>query len=250
MDEMILIGDNKELLRSLYDALKKKYQVQMCSPQPATLNGVAALIRPQIIVMCTSLNPELDRGVVEWLERKQMGVPTLILASSDQWDEIKELCVSDRYRFMIRPVTVNDVVDQCDIMLGINPREDREPLRKKRVMIVDDSPLVLRNTKAMLDEWYEVFVVPDGDKALGLIARRQPDIVLLDYEMPGMNGRQIHEAMKAEEDLRDIPVIFLTNISDRQQVLEVLKSNPAGYILKPADKYQLFEMIEKVLADV
>lgn len=250
MHELILIGDNKELIRNLYDCLKQDFQVQMCSPQPSVLNGVSHLIRPDLIVICATGDLETDKGIFEWLHTKQMYVPALLLATSEQWQPIKEECAKDNVKVMMRPVTMSDIAEQCRLMTGGADPDAVSPPQKKKVMIVDDSPLVLRNTKAMLDSWYDVSVVPDAAKALGLMAKKKPDLILLDYEMPGMNGRQLHEAMKAEPELCDIPVIFLTNISDKKQVLEVLQTNPAGYILKPADRDQLLDMIDKVIRDV
>lgn len=74
----------------------------------------------------------------------------------------------------------------------------------------------------------------------------QKDLILLDYEMPGMDGKATFEAILADEFAKDIPVVFLTSIADRKQIYAVLKSYPAGYILKPPDKEKLFSTIETV----
>lgn len=66
---------------------------------------------------------------------------------------------------------------------------------------------------------------------LELIPKKKPDLVLLDYEMPGMDGKMIFEAMLEDEYMSQIPVIFLTSISQKDRVYGVLKSVPAGYIL-------------------
>ena len=114
-------------------------------------------------------------------------------------------------------------------------------------MIVDDSPLVLRNMKTMLEERYDVFLAPSGEKALELIPRKRPDLLLLDYEMPGMDGKDVFEAMLEDDYMKTIPVIFLTSIAHKEQVYGVLKSVPAGYILKPADRDRLMDEIKRVL---
>lgn len=76
-------------------------------------------------------------------------------------------------------------------------------------MIVDDNPLVLRNMKSILEEKYDIFLVPSGEKALELIPKKHPDLVLLDYEMPGMDGKAVFEAMTQDDEMKTIPVIFL-----------------------------------------
>ena len=80
-----------------------------------------------------------------------------------------------------------------------------------------------------------------------MILSKQPDLVLLDYDMPGMDGKTTFEAMLEDEFAKDIPVIFLTNVAKRSQIYAVLKSYPAGYILKPPDRKILLRTIEDVL---
>lgn len=121
-----------------------------------------------------------------------------------------------------------------------------EEVSKKKIMVVDDTPLVLRNMKNILDTKYTVFVATSGQQALKMIPEKEPDLLLLDYEMPGMDGKQVYETMLANESMKDIPVVFLTGTSDSKAVYSILKSNPAGYILKPADKEKVLETIEKV----
>ena len=68
-----------------------------------------------------------------------------------------------------------------------------------------------------------------------------------DYEMEGMDGRDTFKAMKEDEDMKWIPVVFLTSVADRQSIYSVLKSKPDGYILKPPDEERIFETIEEIL---
>ena len=77
--------------------------------------------------------------------------------------------------------------------------------------------------------------------------KKRPDLILLDYEMPVCDGRMTLEMIRADEDLKDIPVIFLTAVNDRANIEAVLKLKPAGYFLKPAVKDQLLAELQKVL---
>lgn len=84
-------------------------------------------------------------------------------------------------------------------------------------------------------------------EALELIPKEKPDLILLDYEMQGMDGKDTFEAMKADEMMRWIPVVFLTSIADRQAIYSVLKSKPDGYILKPPDEKRILETIRELI---
>ena len=66
---------------------------------------------------------------------------------------------------------------------------------KGHILVVDDSAIVLRNIKSILDKNYSVAVAPSGVHAFMSIGKKMPDLILLDYEMPEMNGRQVFEKL-------------------------------------------------------
>lgn len=117
---------------------------------------------------------------------------------------------------------------------------------KKRIFIVDDSPVILRSIKKLLDPQYDVFISTSGEQALKMIPTKNPDLILLDYEMPGMDGRETFEAILQNDDMKHIPVIFLTSMANRQQIYDAVSSIPAGYILKPPNRDELLDTIEDV----
>ena len=118
---------------------------------------------------------------------------------------------------------------------------------KKRIMIVDDSAVMLRSMKGILDRTYTVYLSTSGKQALQAIPEKQPDLVLLDYKMPEMDGIAVLEAMRADDNMKDIPVVFLTSVADRKTVDSILRLKPAGYILKPPDQSKLLETIKEAL---
>lgn len=119
--------------------------------------------------------------------------------------------------------------------------------QKKKIMLVDDSALLLRSMKSMLKKKYDICLAKSGEQALKLIPREKPDLILLDYEMDGMDGKSTFEAMKKDEDMRWIPVVFLTSIADRKTIYDVLKTKPNGYILKPPDENKIYEVLQEIL---
>lgn len=118
---------------------------------------------------------------------------------------------------------------------------------KKKILVVDDTPLMLRNLKNMLDQKYDVVLATSGKQALHVIPEENPDLVLLDYEMPEMDGKAVFETMLQDPEMKEIPVIFLTSVSKKSSILSILKSKPAGYILKPAEQSNLLDTIQSVL---
>lgn len=117
----------------------------------------------------------------------------------------------------------------------------------KKIMLVDDSAIVLRNIKNILEPKYQVFVTTSGRQALSAIPEKEPDLVVLDYKMPELDGGAVFEEMQKDEYMKNIPVIFLTSVSDSQTIQSILKLRPAGYILKPPDQEKVLDTIQKVL---
>ena len=104
--------------------------------------------------------------------------------------------------------------------------------QKKKVLIVDDSDFMLKTMAMLLGDDYETLTVTSGLSAFRSITLDRPDLVLLDYEMPVCNGRQILEMIRAEKEFEDIPVIFLTSRVDRESVEKVVGLKPQGYLSK------------------
>lgn len=118
---------------------------------------------------------------------------------------------------------------------------------KKAVLLIDDNAVQIRTLNVMLKEKYNVLMATSGVKALTLLEKKVPDIIFLDYEMPECDGRMTLEMIRQVEKVKDIPVVFLTGLNDKEHIDSVLELNPAGYLLKPASIDSILEMIDKVL---
>lgn len=99
-----------------------------------------------------------------------------------------------------------------------------------------------------MDKKYRVSVATSGEMAIKSMQRSLPDLVLLDYEMPECDGKQTLEMIRGDEMLKDVPVMFLTGVADKQHIASVLELNPIGYMLKPPEQEKLFSAIEDVFS--
>ena len=112
------------------------------------------------------------------------------------------------------------------------------------VMIVDDQPANLRLLEEMLRrQGHEVRSFPLGRLALAAAMKNPPDLILLDIDMPEMNGYEVCERLRATRELSDIPVIFLSVLSETQDKVKAFLSGAADYISKP---FQLEEVYARV----
>ena len=102
------------------------------------------------------------------------------------------------------------------------------------ILIVDDTPANLNVLLQCLgDAGHRVLVAEDGEEALELLARAAPDLVLLDVMMPGIDGFETCRRLKADPAHADLPVIFMTALSETEQKLQGFAAGAVDYITKP-----------------
>jgi len=108
------------------------------------------------------------------------------------------------------------------------PRGDRQ-----RILVVDDNPLNVQALYHTFSGDYQVFMATSGEAALDVCRDRQPDLVLLDVVMPGLDGYETCERLKADPATRDIPVIFVTGQDDSAAEVRGLAAGAVDFIVKP-----------------
>lgn len=113
-----------------------------------------------------------------------------------------------------------------------NEVKQKEVSLKKKILVVDDSSVVLHAMKELLGSDYEITFAQSGLSAIRNLTLNRPDLILLDYEMPVCDGRQVLEMIRSEEEFADIAVIFLTGRVDRESVKKVMSLKPSGYLSK------------------
>ena len=119
--------------------------------------------------------------------------------------------------------------------------------QKKHILVVDDDPGMLKLIRSQLEDDYEVATAINGALALRFLAHKTTDLVLLDYEMPGNDGAMILENIRGHEFSQNIPVVFLTGVTDAARIRKALALKPDGYLLKPIDKATLVATLREKL---
>jgi DNA-binding NarL/FixJ family response regulator len=111
---------------------------------------------------------------------------------------------------------------------------EQTSLRRDTVLVVDDTPETLSLLTDTLDQaGFTVLIATDGESALHLVDRVTPDLVLMDARMPGISGFETCKRLKREKLLSDLPVIFMTGLSETEHVIEGLACGGVDYVTKP-----------------
>lgn len=118
--------------------------------------------------------------------------------------------------------------------------------RRKHILVVDDDRIILKMLKTALSDNYDVTTMVNGVVAEKFLETKDVDLVILDYEMPIETGADVFRKIKSNPRISNTPVCFLTGVSDREKIMEVMSLKPHGYLLKPIDMDMLLATIRNL----
>ncbi len=171
-------------------------------------------------------------------------IKTIVLGEKKYHDDLLSLLpVLDSCWWLDRPFE-NEVLGQT-VEKVIN--SDSAPAAKKRILIVDDDP----SYAGMIKEWiktdFRVDTVISGAEAVSFLKSNPVDLVLLDYEMPEINGPGVLRMLREDNDTKDLSVVFLTGINDPGMIESLVALKPAGHILKSATRDEILSNISGII---
>jgi DNA-binding response OmpR family regulator len=118
----------------------------------------------------------------------------------------------------------------------------------KLLLVEDDPDIQLVARAALKRAGFTVAVSPDGEAALERVRSDRPDVVLLDWMMPDMDGPEVCRRLKSDAATADIPVIFFTARSQQAEIARGLEMGAIGYVVKPFDALTLGAQVREMLA--
>lgn len=254
MKKILLIGKLNSVVKETSTYLSRFFHVQLCSENAEVLKGMLKIVNPDLVLISLVGAYDIDTSMFFLLSDQYADIPVLTIGTQEESRAFFKYYEDGQFENLIRPVENTVIMNAVCRRLQIDKQEleqaaeeQKEDKDKRRILVVDDNGTALRTMKAMLEERYEVSLAISGAQAMTSIGKKRPDLILLDYEMPVCDGKMTLEMIRADEDMKDIPVIFLTAVNDRANIEAVLKLKPAGYFLKPAVKDRLIAEIDKVL---
>ncbi len=236
MQTIVIVSDDKGFMAmSIRDKVKEfSYNAVLCGSSVDEISKIKDDVAAYIIYSDEDLASDMD--VLTYLKDRAVegDIGVFVIGNPT---EIEDVCKIFP-QFIVkgtfaRPFNVQDAVAVVDKFVKTEGNAI-----KKKILVIDDSGAVLRNVKSWLEPRYQVIPANSGTMGIKYLSTNRPDLVLLDYEMPVINGAQVLEMIRSEADFSNIPVIFLTSKDDKESVLKVMALKPEGYLLKtlpPAD---------------
>jgi len=121
-------------------------------------------------------------------------------------------------------------------------------MSKKKILVVDDTDLNRDLVVQLLEDEYDIVIAENGEDALGKTESERPDLILMDLGMPVMDGWEATRRLKANDDLRHIPVIAVTSHAMVGDEIEARKAGCDDYLPKPIDEDLLIMKIKRFLS--
>jgi DNA-binding response OmpR family regulator len=120
-----------------------------------------------------------------------------------------------------------------------------------KILVIEDMPNIQKLVKTnLVASGYNVLVAGSGEEGLKIAQLENPELIVLDLELPDMLGWDVYVALKAKRDLQHIPVILMTATVLQEEEYEITGMKAAGYLIKPFEVNKLLHKIKQVLGEL
>lgn len=274
--KVLLTGNNKTIINEFFTYMDINFECISTSERYDDIVSHMKYVDPDVFVYCLYKERLDDLKRFANIERQisDRDVPLVIIGDPEDCDEFARIAPLLEPLVLQKPVSTQNIATAIVNMLKARRKrydpdaaqneaaEDMlqnardllaqaettvEENRKKHILIVDDDSRVLRLLKGYLERRYELATAINGKVALKFLETKSTDLVLLDYEMPTENGAAVLEKIRANKKTKDLPVVFLTGVTEKNKIREVLALKPQGYLLKPVDMDKLSSTIKGIL---
>lgn len=237
------------ITKNIMERMKVECEVLQCDFIPGEARKIIRTEKPDIIFI--SYDELVDDVTFCDLLDGADDIPILVLCNKDD-------LVAKKYResnldYIFRPVKMDEIFDALRKKLNLEtttsnaakpeetPAEEVIEDDRPRILALDDNPQILRGIKAILKDEYNVSLATTVQAALTQLDNKKNkfDLILLDYEMPEVDGLTALQLIKSDPELLHIPVVFLSGVSDKEKIMKLVQYNPDAYLLKPIDAGQL-----------
>ena len=282
--KVLVMGKNDSAIDVFFKQMDGDFIVLSSSTRYEDIVGHIDYFEPDVLVYCLFDEPRdsIVRMISVHSKLRRSGIPCVILGSKEDCDMFEKIAVNVASLVLYRPLSataiqmkirefmekrskpakgaVKDVSEEMswldsleqpalDFSQDLDFKSGSEnPIRdKKHILVVDDNVMMLKVIKEHLHDKYDVGTAVSGKVALRFLENKTTDLILLDYDMPQENGPAVLEKLRASDATKDIPVIFLTGVTESQKIKEALVLKPQGYLLKPVNREKLLSEIEKFI---
>lgn len=241
---ILIVDDDPEYLEVLRSYLEPEYDVGIISYGKFALDYIRQYHTDMILldVMMPVMDGFQTLQAIRNLE-EGINIPVIFISGKSSKETVLASINYGVDGYFVKPVDKTELLKKIDNIF----QAQNNMTHKKTVLAIDDDVTYLKIINACLKETFNVVMINSAKLAMEYLTSHQPDVILLDYQMPLYSGSTMLSYIKKTPELQNIPVIMLTGINDKQAVVECLAEHPDKFLLKPVSKLELLKSIVNVL---
>lgn len=282
MKRILFVADFNDTAHCIQEAMLSRYQVQLCSMKNAEdVSHMIRMFRPDKVVVFISCYQNISSKLFYILTIVHAAIPIITIGKKEDTMQYEMLYSKTQYTHLYRPIKNRDIMKCIADRLHITEDENAEHKdisdisnyienedkiknktdiwddaelyneadadKRKHILLVDNDDEIYNDMKSIIGDRYRVSAAGTELQAMRMLEKDRPDMMFLSYEMPLCEGRIMLEMIRNDEELRKLPVVFLTKIAEKRNIASIIRLKPAGCILKPLDKEIVTRIIEKCM---
>lgn len=282
MKRILFVADFNDTAHCIQEAMLSQYQVQLCSMKNAEdVSHMIRMFRPDMVVVFISCYQNISSKLFYILTIVHAAIPIITIGKKEDTMQYEMLYSKTQYTHLYRPIKNRDIMKCIADRLHITEDENAEHKdisdisnyienedkiknkmdiwddaeldneadadKRKHILLVDNDDEIYNNMKSIIGDRYRVSIAGTELQAMRMLEKDRPNMMFLSYEMPLCEGRIMLEMIRNDEELRKLPVVFLTKIAEKRNIASIIRLKPAGCILKPLDKEIVMRIIEKCM---
>jgi len=248
--KIIYVDDVKYSLVSLKNRLNEHYEIYPAESAAKMFDFLESFI-PDLILLDVNM-PDVDGyDTIKSLksDERYADIPVIFLTgNSDRESVVKGLSLG-AVDHVIKPFSPTKLIESIEAHLNPNKRKNQTPdegtSNKPSVLVVDDVASMLRAIQYALRDRYKVFILSKSEDALDFLRTKTPDLIILDYLMPVLNGFDLIPMIRALPDHQSTPIIIITTEGTKDHVNEALTIGASDFIVKPFKPKELNDKVSK-----
>ncbi|MCX4345866.1 MAG: response regulator [Lachnospiraceae bacterium] len=279
--KILISGKNNTIIDDFFSQMSDDFEAVTTSNRYDDMIRHLSFYKPDVFVYCISgeSRDNINQLINAKFRMMETRIPIVLIGAKEECDEVERIAINLFDLTLYRPISIPAITARISKLLEGRPRmEAQKPSfepeaippgifaskslspsvaaqlggamanrGRKHVLVVDDNSMMLKLIKEYLHETYDVATAVSGKIAMKFLERRMTNLILLDYEMPGENGPAVLEQLRANEATKDIPVVFLTGVTETKKIQEALMLKPQSYLLKPVNREKLLSTIESLI---
>lgn len=264
----LLVGENKSAIDDFFLQMQDSFKLLTTSERKDDIMNHLEIFAPDVLVYCINNESMKNFNTVYSLkgELQRRGISLVVIGAEDECKEFERMAIRTADLILVKPLMASTIEKKIYNFLEQKKREEEEERireeeerrrqeeeqrakARKHILVIDDDPMMLKLVNEQLRETYDIATAISGSLAMKFLENKHTDLILLDYEMPGDNGPTVLKKLRSNPNTKDVPVVFLTAITDRSKIQDVLVLKPQGYLLKPIEREKLFKVITDVLSN-